>query len=480
VAMSAGGGMGGALGMSSGGASHGGGSHGGHAADADVEELRYALAEQRTMYRELQRSLADKEDSLAGASRRRMESDDQRRRAEQQAIRRLQEEARTKDALLERKSRELAQLQDETRRWFEQYKASQPADQAPVNYAAIRKMSEAVTKAESAEERYRSASWELIARDLKQRTALEGLRADCQEAEAARDVHELRLCQRAYDTIAHHTRQKCQRLRQMRGRLREEANRHWDVVLYYARSVHHAEEPLPPPPRYYAVDASGNGNVGPSTLPPSPVKQLPDASSVIRERNVAGSTLHRRVGSLGLGRAPLGDAPAPKPSPRRPDTAPSFRPTATTSYNDLNISVAGGGPASGDSPFVTRVRGEMQSQRVDSVRLPSKPGGEASIEGPARAGGRPQSAMPSRPMFSPAALRGQSMADKRAALVQLMRYDQDLLSVCKTRHIDGLYKVRATRGTSNNDGSAPGLSHHRLIGRNEGAHSPSQRTNGTK
>jgi hypothetical protein len=103
---------------------------------------------------------------------------------------------------------------------------------------------------------------------------------------------------------------------------------------------------------------------------------------------------------------------------------------------------------------------------------------------------RPRTAGPDRgsakASFNPAELAGQPLAARRAALVRLMRQDQDTLAVSKQRHIDGTYRTRATRAqagsfrSSTPSGSTkyasdaelfatPGLTQQRLVGRNESA-----------
>ena len=61
-------------------------------------------------------------------------------------------------------------------------------------------------------------------------------------------------------------------------------------------------------------------------------------------------------------------------------------------------------------------------------------------------------------------MRGQPPAVRRAALVQMMKHDQDVLAVYKRRHVDGMYKQAQNRGAIND---APHIVRHRLIGRNE-------------
>ena len=139
-----------------------------------------------------------------------------------------------------------------------------------------------------------------------------------------------------------------------------------------------------------------------------------------------------------------------------------------------------------------KIRDEVSAEKA--VRAPARPsavsaGAAVAESRPHRSGAapRPQTAGLARKHgFNPAELAGQPLAARRAALVKLMRHDQDTLAVSKQRHIDGVYRSRATRnqaprfrpqsGAESTDAelfATPGLTQQRLLGRHEAANGDS-------
>lgn len=471
---------------------------GGSSTDADVVALREQLAQQKAKIAELRQSLVVRDRDLSTASQRKLDDEQQRRRAEQQSLRKLQDDVRTKDALLEQKGRELTQLQEETRRWFEQYKASQPPDQAPINHATIRKLMHAVETAEAAEEEYRTLSWKLIGTVAKYRGVLQGLVEDCNEAEADKNIPELRRLQRGYDTVANFTWAKTQRLRQQRTRQREESNRLWDVVLFYARSVRHPEEPVAPPPRYYAVRDGGNGDVGPG-MPPSPTNRKQELQNVMLQQSLKNNPV-AAVAVAGVTKTTAGLAPAASvnaklpatPRGTRPSTAPTQRATQQHTGDGGDERTSAGPRSNFGRRVVEQVLDAQQHEAPDFTVLPSKSSGgkagrpstaaapntraarESTVLRPGAASGGTVALSPTtphRPHFSPSALRGRTQAQQRTALMELMRYDQDMLAVARKRHVDSVHHQRNARHMSVHRGAAAareaGVFQQRLIGRNE-------------
>jgi hypothetical protein len=387
----------------------------GRSSTVDDETFRNELTELRVTISSLQSQIKNKENALADAAKLKLDTDEAHRRAEQQAIRRLQEEVRMKDGLLDKKGRELTQLQEEAQRWFAQYKESQPVNSTPVNYSTLRKLTDTVRAAEFAEEAYRVSAWELLAYRVKQKLTLEALRSDCAEAEVARDTVSVRNSQRAFDALAHKYRADGNRLRQIRVRLRDDANRLWDTVLYFSRSVHHASDPATPPPRYYSSQVA--------------VEPLQHVSTSTEQ--IVGLHAHTRPSSRHVVSRPE--------RPSRPSTAnPKKTPFESTSTM---------------SPYVTKLRSGIACvPREAMVMDGSNPTTFTST--------------PVRPTFAPSHLTGRSLAEQRQTLVRLMKYDQDMLAATRRRHVHA--ERRAGRGVP--FGSAElgaTFVQQKLIGRNE-------------
>ena len=227
--------------------------------EAENAKLKNEIGVFRRQLTGLRKSIAEKEAECAQLRTTSHDTEEVRLRQEESiAVRKLNTELREKELVLQAKTEELQQLQDETARWFSNYRQSQPKDQAPINFATVRNLSAAVLAAEAAEEEYRNRSWKLISYASRRQALLQTEAAECKSMEdnypAQHQAEELA------DKLEAYTRQQLLKIRQRRSAAKQEANRRWDTVLYHARSMAHGETALEPPPYYATAEEATPGS----------------------------------------------------------------------------------------------------------------------------------------------------------------------------------------------------------------------------
>lgn len=461
------------------------------AADAqlqsDMATLRRELTKQRDQLTALRKEMERKDTELATAERRRLEDTGKLRQLEAHWKHRLQQELLEKEKLLDAKRKELTQLQEETGRWFNQYRATLPSDQAPVNYATLRRMNQAVENAEEMESTYRLLSWEMVVRDLRRRQVLEDLHLESEAAEVTRDIPRLRKLQLLMDSVAHALWDRCQRLKQQRMLARAEANRLWDVVLYLARSVMHASDPVGPPPRYYSGTSPDSGSLDdPFTSPQLPGSRMSRMSRPQQLRQIMLMYSAKRLDEAHEGliptRGPLAAAshavPSSLQSPRGIVLASALS-GGVPAESPQRRGGGGGAAALGTAVVISRppsaptlprnrVAGSAVTRPGSATAAHSSPFLTAAVAGAEQ--GAPKTALVASAalanIFSPAKLRHLNPQQRRGELLKLMRCDQDQLHISRQKHVDDIYKSRMNRGLPPQTLDS-GLHMQRLLGRCE-------------
>lgn len=158
---------------------------------------------------------------------------------------RLRDELLRKNLLLENRTKELVQLQEETARWFDAFRAIHPADRSPINFAVLERLAAAVQRAELAESRYRAASWQLLSAALDHRRIMEIMKAETAQAQSKHDAASAaatRTMQRHTEIVFSRLWRAAAKMRQGRSKLKLDANLAWDCVLFTARALVNHED----------------------------------------------------------------------------------------------------------------------------------------------------------------------------------------------------------------------------------------------
>ena len=362
----------------------------------EVAKLKVEIKEKERAFTQLKRDAAHTQSVL--------------RNQEAVVVRKLSDELHAKEVVVQDKTKELQALQSEMERWFRQYRDTQPVDRAPVNFAALRSLSETVIEAESQESKYRTASWSILVHGAALKESLRCQTMECDAAHRANDVLLLRHLQQQHDVLAHHVTAWLSHKRHQRDAARDSANHLWDAVLFYARSVTHPEDPPQPPPKYYAV---GGANSPSAKAHPTPreLVESPTVASVMAQRNAITTASHR-----------------PMSAPQR--------------------------KADSESYFAVKMR----------QAICNKP----PANNPAAAGvapSRPRTAAAAR-KFNPSSLRNKEQQQRREELLRLMNADREQMYQERAEQIRAVYQSKDIARMCPQDMSC-GIYKYRIYGRHE-------------